>query len=95
MFLATSQNDPNKSFNATGRGTAAGSALKTPFKKKAVKSFMSDLMSSETPGAQGAFANPLINMQDQYLKELEENYEVMQDTKKAKKYQILKCIRKI
>lgn len=75
MYLAQSSNNPNDSQLST----------KTPFKKKALKSFMSDL---GTPGRTGGdgFQNPIFGLQDKYLKELEENYEFMQNTKKAKKY---------
>ena len=74
MYLAQSTLDPNDSKLSN----------KTPFKKKALKSFMSDL---GTPGVgKGGFGNPIYGLQDKYLKELEDNYELMQNTKKAKKY---------
>jgi len=85
MFLATSSGDPAKSFSMTNP--------KTPKKSAARKSFMSDL---GTPGpGQSGFGNPVFDMQDKYLRELEEDYEFMQNTKKAKKFQIIRSIRKL
>ena len=85
MFLATSSGDPAKSFSMTN--------AKTPKRSAARKSFMSDL---GTPGpGQSGFGNPVFDMQDKYLRELEEDYEFMQNTKKAKKFQIIRSIRKL
>ena len=52
------------------------------------------LANTQTSGfTETEFENPVFKMQEHYLKELDDQYEFLQSSKKAKKFQILRSIR--